>query len=159
MSKEIKTNAMRQLDKLDIEYELVDYHLDGEFKSATDIAEHIHSDISYIYKTLATISNTDDIYIFVIAGSDSLDFTKASKCIGVKKLEMLPLNSLKSKIGYRRGATTSLAMKKDYPVIIDQKALDKDYISISAGAVGYGLKINPRDLAKANKADFFDVVQ
>lgn len=159
MSKEIKTNAMRQLENLNIDYELLDYDLEGDFKSATDIAEHIHTDPAFIYKTLATISDKNDIFIFLIAGHKSLDFKKASKAVGVKKLQMLSKDDLKTKIGYQRGATTSLAMKKDYPVIVDQSALDMDYISISAGEVGYGLKINPKDLTKANGAKFYDVVQ
>ncbi len=159
MSKEIKTNAMRKLDDLDIEYELVDYGLDGEFTSASDIAEHGSGDMSYIYKTLATHSNTNDIFIFVIPGDAHIDLKKAAKAVGVKKLELLALKDLKAKIGYERGATTSLAMKKDYPVIIDQSALDRDIIGISAGAIGYGLKLDPKELARANDANFFDVTQ
>lgn len=159
MTKEIKTNAMRALEKLDINYELVDYDLDGKFSSATEIAENVEADFPYIYKTLATISNTGDIFIFVIPGKAHIDFKKASKIVGVKKLEMLQLKDLKSKIGYERGATTSLAMKKDFPVIIDESAKDIPYIGISAGAIGYGLKINPFDLSKANGAKFGDLIQ
>lgn len=159
MTKEIKTNAMRTLEKLNIAYELVDYDLDGEFTSAADIAEHSDSDFSYIYKTLATISNKGEIFIFVIPGEAHIDFKKASKFVGVKKLEMIHLKDLKSKVGYERGATTSLAMKKNFPVTIDESAQALPYIGISAGSIGYGLKINPFDLAKANGASFGDIIQ
>ena len=159
MKKEIKTNAMRALDKLNIEYEHIDYGFEGEFKSTVDLTEETHQDISVVYKTLATISNTKDIYIFVIPGAENIDFKKASRCVGVKSLEMLPLKDLKSKVGYERGATTSLAMKKNYDVFIDESAKDHDYIKVSAGKVGHSIKIKAEDLAKANDAKFFDVIQ
>ena len=159
MKKEIKTNAMRALDKLNIEYEHIDYGFEGEFKSKVDLTEETHQDISVVYKTLATISNTKDIYIFVIPGAENIDFKKASRCVGVKSLEMLPLKDLKSKVGYERGATTSLAMKKNYDVVIDESAKDHDYIKVSAGKVGHSIKIKAEDLAKANDAKFFDVIQ
>ncbi|MBS6105623.1 aminoacyl-tRNA deacylase [Anaerococcus sp.] len=159
MKKEIKTNAMRALDKLNIEYEHIDYGFEGEFKSTVDLTEETHQDISVVYKTLATISNTKDIYIFVIPGAENIDFKKASRCVGVKSLEMLPLKDLKSKVGYERGATTSLAMKKNYDVVIDESAKDHDYIKVSAGKVGHSVKIKAEDLAKANDAKFFDVIQ
>ena len=159
MKKEIKTNAMRVLDKLNIEYEHIDYGFEGEFKSTVDLTEETHQDISVVYKTLATISNTKDIYIFVIPGAENIDFKKASRCVGVKSLEMLPLKDLKSKVGYERGATTSLAMKKNYDVVIDESAKDHDYIKVSAGKVGHSIKIKAEDLAKANDAKFFDVIQ
>lgn len=159
MKKEIKTNAMRALDKLNIEYEHIDYGFEGEFKSTVDLTEETHQDISVVYKTLATISNTKDIYIFVIPGAENIDFKRASRCVGVKSLEMLPLKDLKSKVGYERGATTSLAMKKNYDVVIDESAKDHDYIKVSAGKVGHSIKIKAEDLAKANDAKFFDVIQ
>ena len=159
MKKEIKTNAMRALDKLNIEYEHIDYGFEGEFKSTVDLTEETHQDISVVYKTLATISNTKDIYIFVIPGAENIDFKKASRCVGVKSLQMLPLKDLKSKVGYERGATTSLAMKKNYDVVIDESAKDHDYIKVSAGKVGHSIKIKAEDLAKANDAKFFDVIQ
>ena len=159
MKKELKTNAMRILDKLDIDYDHQDYGLEGDFVSSVDLSKKTHQDIQYIYKTLATIANTNDIYIFVIPGEASINFKKAAKCLGVKNLEMLPLKELKSKIGYERGATTALAMKKDYPVLVDIKAKDFDIIKVSAGKIGHGLKLNPDDFIKATKGKYADICQ
>ena len=159
MKKEIKTNAMRVLDNLDIEYEHVDYNLDGKFKSAVDVANLTHENPDVVYKTLATISKEGDIYIFVLSAEDNIDFKKAANALGIKSLSMLNLKDLRSTVGYERGATTSLAMKKDFPVIIDKRAENLDYIKVSAGKIGHGLKLNPKDLARANKARFFDICQ
>ena len=53
MKKEIKTNAMRYLDNLSIEYEHIDYELNHEFISAVDLANENYSDIKTVYNTLA----------------------------------------------------------------------------------------------------------
>lgn len=159
MKKEIKTNAMRFLDTLDIEYEHIDYELDHEFVSSVDLAEEGNQDIHTIFKTLATESKDGDVYILVINGADEIDFKKAAKAVGVKSLSMLALKDLKKTVGYERGATTPLALKKDYPVFIDEKAKNMDFIKVSAGKVGHSIKIRPEDLKKASKGTFADLIK
>lgn len=159
MKKEIKTNAMRFLDTLDIEYEHIDYELDHEFVSSVDLAEEGNQDIHTIFKTLATQSKDGDVYILVINGADEIDFKKAAKAVGVKSLSMLALKDLKKTVGYERGATTPLALKKDYPVFIDEEAKNMDFIKVSAGKVGHSIKIRPEDLKRASKVTFADLIK
>lgn len=159
MKKEIKTNAMRFLDTLDIEYEHIDYELDHEFVSSVDLAEEGNQDIHTIFKTLATESKDGDVYILVINGADEIDFKKAAKAVGVKSLSMLALKDLKKTVGYERGATTPLALKKNYPVFIDEKAKNMDFIKVSAGKVGHSIKIRPEDLKRASKGTFADLIK
>lgn len=159
MKKEIKTNAMRFLDTLDIEYEHIDYELDHEFVSSVDLAEEGNQDIHTIFKTLATESKDGDVYILVINGADEIDFKKAAKAVGVKSLSMLALKDLKKTVGYERGATTPLALKKDYPVFIDEKAKNMDFIKVSAAKVGHSIKIRPEDLKRASKGTFADLIK
>lgn len=159
MKKEIKTNAMRFLDTLDIEYEHIDYELDHEFVSSVDLAEEGNQDIHTIFKTLATETKDGDVYILVINGADEIDFKKAAKAVGVKSLSMLALKDLKKTVGYERGATTPLALKKDYPVFIDEKAKNMDFIKVSAGKVGHSIKIRPEDLKKASKGTFANLIK
>ena len=159
MKKEIKTNAMRILDNLNIAYEHIDYDLEGGFTSAVDIAEKTHEDVDIVYKTLATISKDKDIFIFVIPAADSIDFKKASKFCGVKSLSMLHLKDLKKTVGYERGATTALAMKKDFPVVLDIKAKDQEVIKISAGKVGHSIRLKPDDFIKATGGKYADICQ
>ncbi len=159
MKKEIKTNAMRILDNLNISYEHVDYNLEGKFTSAVDIAEKTDEDVNIVYKTLATISKDKEVFVFVIPAADSIDFKKASKVCGVKSLSMLHLKDLKKTVGYERGATTALAMKKDYPVVVDIRAKDQDIIKVSAGKIGHSLKLNPDDFIRATNGKYADICQ
>lgn len=150
---------MRFLDTLDIEYEHIDYELDHEFVSSVDLAEEGNQDIHTIFKTLATESKDGDVYILVINGADEIDFKKAAKAVGVKSLSMLALKDLKKTVGYERGATTPLALKKDYPVFIDEEAKNMDFIKVSAGKVGHSIKIRPEDLKRASKGTFADLIK
>ena len=159
MKKEIKTNAMRILDNLDIDYEHVDYELEGDFTSAVDIAEKTHEDVDIVYKTLATISKDKEVFVLVIPAADSIDFKKAAKACEVKSLSMLHLKDLKKTVGYERGATTAIAMKKDYPVVLDEKAKQHEIIKVSAGKIGHGLKLRPDDFIKATKGKYGDITQ
>ena len=159
MKKEIKTNAMRILENLNIDYEHVDYELDGEFTSAVDIAEKTKEDVDIVYKTLATITKDKEVFVLVIPAADSIDFKKASIVCGVKSLSMLHLKDLKKTVGYERGATTAIAMKKDYPVVLDEKAKNHEIIKISAGKIGHGLKLRPYDFIKATKGKYGDITQ
>lgn len=159
MKKEIKTNAMRILDNLDIDYKHVDYELEGDFTSAVDIAEKTHEDVDIVYKTLATISKDKEVFVLVIPAADSIDFKKAAKACEVKSLSMLHLKDLKKTVGYERGATTAIAMKKDYPVVLDEKAKEHEIIKVSAGKIGNGLKLRPDDFIKATKGKYGDITQ
>ena len=159
MKKEIKTNAMRYLDNLSIEYEHIDYELNHEFTSAVDLAKENHSDIKTVYKTLAVESKDKDVFILVINGGEEIDFKKAARAIGVKSLSMLALKDLKKTVGYERGATTPLALKKYYPVYIDKEAKDLEFIKVSAGKVGHSIKIRPDDLIRATKGTYADLIK
>lgn len=150
---------MRYLDNLSIEYEHIDYNLDHEFISAVDLAKENHSDIKTVYKTLAVESKDKDIFILVINGGEEIDFKKAARAVGVKSLSMLALKDLKKTVGYERGATTPLALKKDFPVFIDQNARELEYIKISSGKVGHSIKISPDDLLTACNGKFADLIK
>ncbi|MDD7463945.1 MAG: YbaK/EbsC family protein [Anaerococcus sp.] len=159
MAKNTKTNAMRQIEKFDIDYEEIEYDLEGEFKSATDVAQQTHLDPAHMLKTLATISKAKNINIYVIPANESLDMKKCAKVAGEKSISILPTKDLKNKVGYQRGETTALAMKKDFPVFIEKSVEDYEYIVVSGGKKGISIRLNPKDFAKASKGVFEDLIQ
>lgn len=159
MSKHKKTNAMRKLESLDIDYEEIEYDLEGAFTSAKDVAEKTHMDPKHMLKTLATISKTNNVNIFVIPAASNLDMKKAAKISGEKSIAILPTKNLKATVGYERGETTALAMKKDFPVFVDINTKDYDYVIVSGGKKGISIKLDPKDFVKANGGIFGDICQ
>ena len=155
--KEVKTNAMRILDRLKIEYETITYECD-EFIDAIHIADQLHMPYELVYKTLVTTGKSKEHYVFVIPIAEEIDLKKAARTVGEKALEMLPLKELTNLTGYVRGGCTSIGMKKKFRTVIqeDAKALSK--IMVSGGKIGIQLKLNPENLRKAAEAEFADVI-
>ena len=155
--KEVKTNAMRILDRMKIAYEYETYECD-EFTDGIQVADKLGLDYSLVYKTLVTTGKTGEHYVFVIPIEAEIDFKKAAKAVGEKSLEMLHLKELTKVTGYVRGGCTSIGMKKKFPVIIQESARELEHMHISGGKLGMQLKLLPMDLKKAADAQFADVI-
>lgn len=156
--KEVKTNAMRILDRMKISYEYETYECD-EFTDGIETADKLGYDHKLVFKTLVTTGKSGEHYVFVIPIEEEIDFKKAAKAVGEKSLEMLPLKELTKTTGYVRGGCTSIGMKKNFPTIIHESAQDLEYMHISGGKLGMQLKLAPADLLKAANGKFADVIK
>ncbi len=156
--KEVKTNAMRILDRMKISYEYETYECD-EFTDGIETADKLGYDHKLVFKTLVTTGKSGEYYVFVIPIEEEIDFKKAAKVVGEKSLEMLPLKELTKTTGYVRGGCTSIGMKKNFPTIIHESAKDLEYMHISGGKLGMQLKLAPTDLLKAANGKFADVIK
>lgn len=155
--KEVKTNAMRILERKKIPYEYEEYECE-DFVDGVQVADQLGYDHELVYKTLVTTGKTGQHYVFVIPIEEEIDFKKAAKVVGEKSLEMLPLKDLTKVTGYVRGGCTAIGMKKQYPAVIHEGARSLKYIHVSGGKLGMQLKLNPQDLQKATDARFADVI-
>lgn len=154
--KEVKTNAMRILDRQKIKYSYEEYECD-EFMDGISVADKLGYDHALVYKTLVTVGKSGGHYVFVIPIEAEIDFKKAAKVVGEKSLEMLPLKDLTKVTGYVRGGCTAVGMKKQFPTVIQKDAEVLEYMHVSAGKLGMQLKLTPSDLQKASNAKFGDV--
>ena len=145
--KEVKTNAMRMLDRMKIPYEYEEYECD-EFSDGIETADKLGYDHKYVYKTLVTTGKSGGHYVFVIPIEKEIDFKKAAKVVGEKSLEMLHLKELTKVTGYVRGGCTS----------IQEDAKELEHMHVSGGKLGMQLTLLPEDLAKAANAQFADVI-
>ncbi|MCB6645088.1 Cys-tRNA(Pro) deacylase [[Clostridium] scindens] len=156
--KEIKTNAMRILDRLKISYEYTTYECD-EFTDGVQVADKLGYPHELVYKTLVTIGKSGGYYVFVIPIEAEIDFKKAARTVKEKSLEMLHLKDLTKVTGYIRGGCTAIGMKKQFPTVIQESAKKLEQIHISGGRLGMQLKLSPFDLQKAANAEFADVIR
>ena len=156
--KEVKTNAMRILDRLKISYEYTTYECD-EFTDGVQVADKLGYPHELVYKTLVTIGKSGGYYVFVIPIEAEIDFKKAARTVKEKSLEMLHLKDLTKVTGYIRGGCTAIGMKKQFPTLIQESAKELEQIHISGGRLGMQLKLSPFDLQKAANAEFADVIR
>ena len=155
--KEVKTNAMRILDKNKIPYQVNTYECD-EFIDGIHIADKMNQPYEISFKTLVAVGKSKEHYVFAIPVDKEIDFKKAAKIVGEKSVEMIHVKDINSVTGYIRGGCTPLGMKKLYPTVIQESAKQFDEIIISGGKLGMQILLNPLDLAKVVNGKFADVI-
>lgn len=157
-SKEVKTNAMRILDRNKISYEVNSYECE-EFIDGIHIADMLGQSYDESFKTLVTKSKRGGFFVFALPINRELDLKKAAKAVGEKSLEMIHVKEINAVTGYIRGGCTPLGMKKDYPTIIHESAMKYERIIISGGRIGSQIIVNPNDLIKVTNARYEDIVE
>ena len=74
---------------------------------------------------------------------------------------MIPQKDLEKTTGYIHGANNPVGIrqKHNYPIYIDESALELEKMIVSAGEVGHSIIITPQDLANFVKANFVDILE
>lgn len=113
MGKEVKTNAMRMLDRQKIPYELMNYECE-EFVDGMDVADKLGQDYEMTFKTLVTLGKSGNYYVYAIPVHRELDMKKAARAVGEKHVEMVPVKEINKVTGYiRRGSKGAKAQQKN----------------------------------------------
>ena len=155
--KEIKTNAMRLLEQKKISYMVHTY--DGEeFHDGVSVADMLGQPHEIVYKTLVTVAKSKEHYVFVIPIEAELDLKKAAKAVGEKSIELLHVSEINAITGYIRGGCSPVGMKKQYPTVFHETALDYDTIYISGGRIGAQVELAPRALLELLGASTADII-
>ena len=156
-NKEIKTNAMRILDRMKVSYTHYTYECQ-EFIDGMQIVEKLGLDPVKVYKTLVTEGTAKTYFVFVIPVAAELDLKKAAKAVKQKSLAMIHVKDINQITGYIRGGCTAVGMKKQYVTIIDQTAEKLPSMVVSGGRIGSQIELAPADLLKAAQAQFAAVI-
>lgn len=155
--KQIKTNAMRILEKNKIKFEIKTYECD-EFIDGIHIADKLGQPREQSFKTLVMQGKSRDYYVFVLPVAEEVDLKKAARAVGEKSLEMVPVKDINAVTGYIRGGCTAIGMKKQYDTVIHESAKNLDTMIVSGGRLGSQIFLAPSDLAKVTKGTFADII-
>ena len=156
--KQVKTNAMRMLDKSKIDYIVREYPTNGQLTSV-DVANIFGQPAERLFKTLVTTDNKGGYYVFCIPSNAELDLKKGAVVSGAKKIEMLKQKDLFGLTGYVHGGCSPVGMKKAFPTYMHVSGQDWDTIYVSGGKIGTQIEINPRDLEKMLDFSFVEVIK
>ncbi len=155
----VKTNAMRILDKEKIKYSQLEYDSHGEAVDGVTVADMIGESPRNVFKTLVTVSPNREYFVYVVPVEHELDLKKCAKVAGVKSVEMIHVKEINPVTGYIRGGTSPIGMKKLFPTFIHESGKDLEYIIFSAGRIGYQIKMNPQELAGVINGKFADIIK
>lgn len=156
MAKEVKTNALRILDKLKIAYSPHSYEC-GEFIDGVHIAEQLGQDPEQVFKTLVTVGKSGAHYVFVLPVALELDMKKCAREAGEKSLEMVHVKDINALTGYIRGGVSPIGMKKQFTTFIHASAREQATVLVSGGRLGLQVELAPADLLKACGGTFADI--
>ena len=142
----VKTNAMRILDKHKIAYKTYSYANTSAI-SGTEVAAALGQNPAQVFKTLVTTGKSGTHYVFMLPVAGELDLKKAATSVGEKSVEMLKQKELLPLTGYVHGGCSPIGMKKQFKTVAHQTALDFATIIFSAGMIGYQVELSLKDLA------------
>lgn len=155
--KNVKTNAMRILDKKKIPYR-VNYYDCDEFIDGIHIADKLSQRYDMSFKTLVAVGKSKEHFVFCLPVDKELDLKKAAKSVGEKSVELLHVRDIKDVTGYIRGGCTPIGMKKQFRTVIHSSALSFDEIIISGGMLGAQIFIAPEKLRECISANFENII-
>ena len=159
MGKEVKTNAMRMLERAKVNYTSHEYpHEEGQAVDGAHVAQLTGQDPAKVFKTLVTQGADRNYYVFVVPVLAELDLKKAAKSVGVKSVAMIHVADINKVTGYIRGGCSPVGMKKHYPTFIDETCTLWDEIAVSAGARGHQMIVPPQPLADLVGAELTDII-
>ncbi|PEF76489.1 Cys-tRNA(Pro) deacylase [Bacillus pseudomycoides] len=154
---EYKTNVMRLLDKKKINYKHYSY-VDTDAISGIDVALVLGQSPNQVFKTLVTMGKSGQHYVFVVPVNKELDLKKAASSVREKSISMLKSKDLLSLTGYIHGGCSPIGMKKYFPTVIDNSAMELDTIIFSAGKIGYQVELGLDELKKIIRFELHDIV-
>ncbi len=147
---------MRILDQKKIPYKTYCY-IDSGVISGIDVATVLNQDPHQVFKTLVTIANSNNNYVFLLPVHRELDLKKAAKAVGEKSISMIKSKDLLPLTGYIHGGCSPIGMKKQFRTVIDASAADYDTIIFSAGKIGYQVETSLNELRKVVRFELYDL--
>ena len=151
----MKTRAAQMLDRLGIPYEIREFQ--EEELGAEEAAEKLRIPLQQVFKTLVVRGDRTGVILACLPGTKTLSLKALARASGNRRVEMAEKEEIHRLTGYLRGGVSPLGGKKDYPVYLDQSALEQPILSVSAGMRGMQLFIAPQDLTRAAKATIADI--
>ena len=154
--KDEKTNVMRILDQKKVKYNSYNYLKTGAI-SWMEVAKALDENPNLTFKTLVTVSKTNNHYVFLVPVNKELDLKKAAKAVNEKNIEMVKSKELLALTGYIHGGCSPIGMKKSFKTVIDSSAKDYDRLIFSGGKIGYQVETTLDELKKVINFDLKDI--
>lgn len=160
--KEERTNVLRILDKLKIDYAVHSFDVDPENYVGIDEESapvKVGLPAERVYKTIVTRGKSGEHYVFMLPVNRELDFKKCAAVVGEKNIEPLHLKELLPTTGYIRGGCSPIGMKKKFRTTAYYPVENLPTVVYSAGRPGLMTETKPCDLIRAADVKLGDIVK
>ncbi len=151
-----KLNSMRLLDARKIAYVAKTYDATGEFHSATEAAALIGAPAESVYKTLVVLREppkSGKPILVMVPSPREVDLKLLAKSLDEKKLRMATQREAEALTGLQVGGISALALlNRGFEICIDEPALAREQVHISAGQRGVDVQLAVQDLVALTRA-------
>jgi len=148
----IKNNVTRLLDSKKIKYTV--FELPSEKLGALQTAEELNLSPEIVFKSIVvTRPKGGKPLLVIIPGPNEVDLKEVAKTIGEKKVTIPTQREAEQLTGLQAGGISPLALlNRGFQFILDQSAINLEYIHISGGQRGLNIRLSPGDLVKLTNA-------
>lgn len=154
---EVKTNVMRILERTNTPYVPHYYSHEDGLIDGVSVAGKMGQNPARVFKTLVTKGTSGRYHVFEVPVTKELDLKKAAKAAEEKSVSMIPVSEINIVTGYIRGGCSPIGMKKQYPTVLDESAMQFDTIIISGGKIGTQVELAPKGLLQVVRGSCADI--
>lgn len=146
------TPAIRFLDALGIDYQLLRYTPVTGVELGKAAAEALDLEPSAVLKTLVVQLSDKRLVVAVVPVDTRLNVKRLAAAAGSKSAKLADSQLAERITGYLTGGICPLGLKRKLPTFVAEQVLTNDRIYVSAGRRGMELELQPRDLIRATTA-------
>lgn len=150
-----RTRAIELLTQAGVSHTVCAF--DARDFTAVEAAAALGISVGMVCKTLVVRGERSGVLLAVLPGDRTLDLRKLAGVLDEKRVEFVGAQELPRLTGYHKGGVSPLGGRRTLPVVIDESAVDKEVISISAGVRGVQILLAPRDLIRVTEATVADI--
>ncbi|MEV5003012.1 Cys-tRNA(Pro) deacylase [Nocardioides sp. LML1-1-1.1] len=117
----------------------------------TEAAEALGIDPDRVFKTLlADVDGT--LVVGVVPVTGQLDLKALARAVGGRRAAMADPRAAERATGYVLGGISPLGQRTAHPTVVDDSALDRPTIYVSAGRRGLEVELSPAELVRLTAA-------
>jgi Cys-tRNA(Pro)/Cys-tRNA(Cys) deacylase len=147
--------ALRAMTHLGLEFRTVRH---GRVSSLAEAAAARGVEPRDVVKTIVVRRADDDFLFVLVPGDRTISWPKLRTLLGVSRLSMPDAATALEATGYERGTITPFGSVHPWPVIADERLLDRE-ISLGAGAHGVAAILDGSVAVTALDATVADVTE
>ncbi len=141
---------------------LKDNNIEAEHLSFTESCHSVeeaaavaHTSPDNFVKNICMISADDRLIVAIVKGEDRVSAELVGAVLKIEKPRMAKPEEILERTGYICGGTPSFGYEATF--LVDEKVMEKDNVFTGGGSENSLVKINPREMLRANHGDIVTI--
>ncbi len=123
--------------------------------SVEEAAAVAHTSPDNFVKNICMISADGQLIVAIVKGEDRVSAELVAAVLKIEKPRMAKPNEILERTGYICGGTPSFGYEATF--LVDERVMEKENVFTGGGSENSLLKINPREMLRANHGDIVTI--